>query len=165
MSNAKKVQEHPEEELWRQLKHVHAGMLGIEGSKSHMQPMSQFLDREGSRLWFFTSRDSDLFREMGASAHAHFCVIGRHQDFHACLMGQLKESDDLAKKEELWTDIVAAWFNGKDDPNAVLLSFDLIDAAIWASTQNPIKFAWEIERAKDSSATPEVGAKADVTFS
>jgi general stress protein 26 len=165
MTNARKVEEHPEEELWRQLKHVHAGMLGVEGSHQHMQPMSHFMDQENGRLWFFTARDSDLFREIGAEgAHAHFCIIGKHQDFHACLMGNLKESRDRAKIDEYWSDIVAAWFGGKDDPNLVLLSFDLIDASLWASTRNPVKFAWEIEHAKDSIKKPDVGARADVTF-
>ena len=164
MTNAKKVEEHPEEELWRQLKHVHAGMLGIEGSLSHLQPMSHFMDQEGGRLWFFTTRDGDLFKEIGAGAHAHFCIIGKHQDFHACLMGQLTESRDRAKLDELWNDIIAAWFGDKDDPNLVLLSFDLIDASLWASTRNPVKFAWEIERAQSSSREPDVGAQVEVKF-
>jgi general stress protein 26 len=79
-------------------------------------------------------------------------------------MGNLKESRDRAKIDELWSDIVDAWFNGKDDPTIVLLSFDLIDASLWASTRNPVKFAWEIEQAKDSTREPDVGAQVDVKF-
>jgi hypothetical protein len=35
---------------------------------------------------------------------------------------------------------------------------------MWASTRNPVTFAWEIERAKDSLREPDVGAKVDVKF-
>lgn len=164
MSNVKQTQDHPEEQLWHELKHVKAGMLGVEGSKSHMQPMAPMLDRDEARLWFFTARNGDLFKEIGVGVHAHFCVIGKHQDYHACLMGKLFENKDPAKIEEYWSDYVGAWFNGKDDPNMTLLEFDLIDAAIWASINNPVKFAWEIARAKDSPRKPDVGVKADVEF-
>src|SRR5262249_52985610 len=114
MSTMTRAQEHPEEELWRQLKHVTAGMLGISGSTSHMQPMSHFEDRDNARLYFFAGRDSDLFKELKPGDKAHFCVIGKHQNYHACLMGDLRETKNPAKVDELWNDIVAAWFNGKD---------------------------------------------------
>ena len=141
-------------------------MLGIEGSHSHMQPMGHQADKDGaSRLWFFTSRSGDLFKEMGAGAHAHFCLVGKHQDYHACLMGHLGESRDRSKIDEYWSDPVAAWFKGKNDPDIALLSFDLLDAAIWASTKNPIRFAWEIQAAKNSDKEPDVGTRAHVDFS
>jgi general stress protein 26 len=164
MSKVSKSAEHPEEQLWKELKHVRAGMLGIEGSRSHMQPMAPSLDRDNGRLWFFTSRDTDLFREIGAGTHAHFCVIGKHQDYHACLMGKLQENMDRAKIDEYWSDYVGAWFDGKDDPKMTLLSLDLVDAAIWASINNPVKFGWEIEKAKNNQRDPDVGVKANVAF-
>jgi general stress protein 26 len=164
VSKVRKTEEHPEEQLWKELKHVHAGMLGIEGSHSHMQPMAHMPDHDNARLYFFTSRAGDLFREMGGGSHAHFCVIGKRQDYHACLMGDLHESRDRTKVDELWNDMAAAWWNSKDDPDLALLEFDLIDAAIWASTRNPVKFAWEIQRAKNSDKEPDVGARAHVDF-
>lgn len=165
MGHTSKTENHPEKQLWEQLDKVHAGMLGIEGSHSHMQPMGHMADKDGAaRLWFFTSRAGDLFREMGAGAHAHFCVVGKNQDYHACLMGDLHESRDRRHIDQHWNDMAAAWFSGKDDPDMALLAFDLHDAAIWASTKNPIRFAWEINAARDSSKEPDVGARAHVDF-
>lgn len=60
--------------------------------------------------------------------------------------------------------MAAAWWTSKDDPDIALLEFDLGDAAIWASTRNPVKFAWEIQRAKNSEREPDVGARAHVDF-
>lgn len=165
MGHTDKTEKHPEDQLFEQLDHVRAGMLGIEGSHSHMQPMAHMKDKDGAaRLWFFTSRSGDLFREMGGGAHAHFCVIGKSQDYHACLMGGLSDNRDPRKIDEYWSDMAAAWFKGKDDPDIALLEFDLMDAAIWASTKNPIRFAWEMQTAKNSDKDPDVGARAHVDF-
>lgn len=166
MSHTEKTEKHPEKQLFEQLDHVRAGMLGLEGSHSHMQPMAQMKDKDGAaRLWFFTSRSGDLFRELSDGAHAHFCIIGKHQDYHACLMGALNENREPGKVDEYWNDMTAAWFKGKNDPDLALLEFDLMDAAIWASTKNPIKLAWEIQTAKNSPKEPDVGARAHVDFS
>ena len=164
MSKVSKTEREPEEQLWKELSHVRAGMLGIEGSHSHMQPMAHMIDEDNDRIYFFTSRKGDLFDEMGAGSHAHFCVIGKSQAYHACLMGDLRERRDPAKINELWNDMTGAWFKGKDDPDLALLEFDLIDAAIWASTQNPVKLAFEVQRAKNSEREPDVGARAHVDF-
>ncbi len=165
MGHTRKTEEHPEKQLWEQLDKVRAGMLGIEGSHSHMQPMAHQADKDGgARLWFFTSKQGDLYKEMGEHAHAHFCVIGKNQDYHACLMGDLTENRDQTKIDAYWNDHVAAWWNSKNDPDIALLEFDLLDAAIWASTKNPIRYAWEIEAAKNSEKEPDVGARAHVNF-
>ena len=71
MSKVSKAERQPEEQLWDELSHVRAGMLGIEGSHSHMQPMAHMAEKESGRIFFFTSRAGDLFREMGDGAHAH----------------------------------------------------------------------------------------------
>lgn len=165
MGHTSKTEKHPEKQLWDELKHVKAGMLGVEGSHSHMQPMGHMTDPEHGRLWFFTSKDSDLYREVGSSAHAHFCVIGKGQDYHACLAGELSENHSPTKKEELWNDMAAAWWSDVNDPDLALLKFELADAAIWASTKNPVRFAWEINRAKHSDDhAPDIGARAHVDF-
>ncbi len=165
MGHTGKTERRPEKQLWEQLDKIQAGMIGIEGSHSHMQPMAHTLDNDGrARLWFFTSRASDLAHEIDRGAHAHFCVIGNDQAYHACLKGFLAPCSDRSKVSEYWSDMTAAWFNGKDDPQILLLQFDLLDAAIWASTRNPVRLAWEIRDARNSPKDPDVGARAHVDF-
>jgi general stress protein 26 len=77
----------PEALLWRALDAVHAGMLGIEGSGQHIQPMANFTDQKGRRLWFLTKLESDLFQAVGQGCTAHFTITAKAQDFHACLRG------------------------------------------------------------------------------
>src|SRR5690606_7040384 len=80
MSKVSKTEKHQEEQLWQELKQVRAGMLGIDGSHSHLQPMHHMADPETGVPWFFTSRSSALARELGGAAHARFCIMGKGQD-------------------------------------------------------------------------------------
>ncbi len=130
MGHTRKTEQEPEKQLWEQLDKVRAGMLGIEGSHNHMQPMAHQADQDG----------------------------------HACLMGELSESRDRSKVDAYWNDHVAAWWTSKSDPDIALLEFDLLDAAIWASTKKPIRYAWEIQSAKDSPKEPDLGARAHLDF-
>lgn len=166
MTDTKKAERHPEDLLWEQLDDVRAGMLGVEGSHDHMQPMTHQIDRENGKLWFFSSRATDLVRQLGTKGQmAHFCIISKPQDFHACIAGRLVENKDQEKVDAYWSDVVAAWFKDKNDPDMTLLEFGLDNAAIWASTRNPVKFAWEIQRSKNSDRMPDVGSHKEVPLS
>ncbi len=164
MSDLEMARSKPEELLWKNLEAVHAGMLGIESSHQHMQPMAHFTDHAGRRLWFLTKRDTHLFQDLNGSARAHFCLISKDQDFHACLMGDLAERDDPAMLDRVWGPTAKAWFTGKDDPNLALLEFKLRDAAIWASTGSSIVYAWETVKAGLTGGTPDVGVHNEIAF-
>lgn len=164
MSDLDLARTDPEKLLWRELEKTHAGMLGIEGSGQHLQPMAHHVDREGRRLWFLSGRDSDLVAALDAGSVAHFAAISKAQDFHACLSGPLAVQEDRAKLDEIWGAMSAAWFDGKDDPNMVMLALDVRSAAIWASTANTVAFAWEIAKANATDAKPDVGVRNEIAF-
>lgn len=168
MADTKKTETKPEEQLREQMKHVNAGMLGIEGSHSHMQPMSPMADWDNGRLFFFADKASDFYRELGDGARAHFCLTGKKHDYHACLSGDLTENTDPALKAERFkkNSMADAWWKSADDPDLAFLEFRLEDAAIWASTRNPIRYAWEVQKAKASDAKkePDLGSQAHLKF-
>ena len=164
MSDLKAARLAPEALLWRELDAVHAGMLGIEGSGQHMQPMAHVTDQEGRRLWFLTKRESDLFRALGQRGTAHFTITAKGQDFHACMRGQLRERMDRGRLEAIWNPGVAAWFRDKDDPELRMLALELKDAAIWASTGSALAFAWETAKANLGDGEPDVGVHNAVIF-
>lgn len=166
MADLEMAREHPEKQLWDQIEDIDAGMLGFEGSTDHMQPMAPMADPAASSLWFFTSRSSDLGQKAATGGRAHFCLIGKTHDYHACLMGELKENRDETKIDEHWSPIVAAWFDqGRKDPDMTLLQFRLEHAAIWASTGNPISFGWQIAKASLTDDTPDIGVRNEIVFS
>lgn len=166
MSDLDLARDDPEALLWKELDQVHAGMLGIEGSHQHLQPMAHQVDKARRRLWFFTKSDSDLVEALTPGAKAHFTITSKAQDFHACMMGSLREEMDRQALDDHWSPHIAAWFEGgKDDPKLTMLALDLEHARIWASTKSTLAYGWEIAKANaNKEATPNVGVRADVTF-
>jgi len=166
MVSLTEAREAPERQLWDEINSVHAGMLGIEGSHMHFQPMAPNADPKTGTIWFFAKSDTDLVRSIRAGTRAHFCVVGKNHDYHACLAGRLEVRGDPAKIDEYWSAVTAAWYeNGKEDPQLAMLAFRVENAKIWASTDSSLKFGWEVAKAnwKDEKI-PEVGVKQHLTF-
>jgi general stress protein 26 len=164
MSDLDAARTAPEDLLWKELGAVHAGMLGIEGTGQHMQPMAHFPDREGRRLWFLTKAGTELYRAVGGGGTAHFAIVSKGQDFHACMRGTLREQADRAKLDAIWNPIAGAWFDGKDDPELRMLALELKDAGVWASTGSSVVFAWEMVKANIGDGRPDVGVHNEVVF-
>jgi general stress protein 26 len=165
MADLKMAHEEPLHQFWKELHKAEAGMLGIEGSGQHMQPMAPHADPANNKIWFFARRDSDLVKALNDGARAQMCLVGRDQDYHACVGGTLSEKREREKIEEYWSPVIAAWFSGgKDDPDLTLLELKLQDGIIWASSNNPIKFGWEIAKGNLGFGDPDVGVRNHLKF-
>lgn len=121
--------------LWSGIKSDMTLMLGINGEGgAHMRPMTAQLDGDRGPIWFFTSRDSDLVRNLSphsASAGAASFTAKDH-DLFAFLEGKIRDGTDPAVIDRLWNRFVAAWYaGGQTDPKLVLLRFDVESAEIW----------------------------------
>ncbi|WP_426231354.1 pyridoxamine 5'-phosphate oxidase family protein [Pararhizobium sp. DWP3-4] len=165
MADISKTKTDPLQQLWDVLDDVHAGMLGVEGSGQHMQPMAPFVEKESNSIWFFTRTDSDLIQAARTGDRAHFCVISKDHDYHACLAGAIDEVKSRNHIDKYWSAPVAAWFEGgKDDPSLTMLQLKLDDVAIWASTNSTLKFGWEIAKANLTGKEPELGYHTQISL-
>jgi general stress protein 26 len=157
-----------EEKFWAELKDSPFVMLGLhEARDSAMQPMTaQFEDRDRDQghLWFFTAKDHDLIRAMGADNAAIASFASKGHDLFASLRGRLIMDNSRAEIDRLWNPILAEWYDGKDDPKLALLRLELDDAKIWKSDLGGfLKPAFN----KLFGRKPEAGMKekvAEVTF-
>lgn len=124
-----------ETKFWKALDSDRTLMLGLAGvEEGHSQPMTAQTDDDvrGGKIWFFTSKDTDLADAMGARHRAvgHFSSKGH--DLFATLHGDLVVDNDRATIDRLWNKWVAAWFEGgKDDPKLQLLRLDIDEVQIW----------------------------------
>ena len=166
MSVRKDIEKNPKKALAEQMDDVRAGMLGVEGSHQHMQPMSHYADWHTDSIYFITSSDTDLVRAIGMGARAHYCVVGEDHDFHACLAGTLEQVNDPAKLDEIWSPVASAWFEkGKEDSKVTLLRLTLSDAALWGSTESTLRFGFEIAKANMvEEHQPDVGTHTVIRF-
>ncbi|MCV2869101.1 pyridoxamine 5'-phosphate oxidase family protein [Defluviimonas sp. WL0002] len=159
MTLREKVRDDPRATLFDVMEDQRTGMLGIVGSEHALQPMVHFADRDKAEVWFISSAQTDLVRDIGQGTRAHHCVVTPNGEFYACLTGTLEQSDDRKKLDELWSAPTAAWFKGgRDDPDVSLLRLALQEAAVWTATQNTFIFGLEVARANiDAEHTPDVG--------
>lgn len=92
--------------------------------------MTAQLDKDAnSAIWFFTRKDHHL-AQMGP---AFVTYAGKDNQIFARFEGVLSEETSRERLDEHWSTITEAWFDGKDNPNLIMLRMDLGHAEIWDS--------------------------------
>lgn len=125
MTDAAEVRKH----MWKAMADSPFVMLRLDDSGQHAEPMTAQLDKEAdSEFWFYCGRDNRVAK--GGPAMAQFVAKGH--DLFACIKGTLSEETDPAIIDRYWSKQVEAWFDGgRQDPNLMMLRFDLDDAEVW----------------------------------
>ncbi len=119
--------------FWKSLKSDRTMFLGLaEGDDGHARPMTaQIEGDEGGPIWFFTSSDNGLVRQISNDARAMAHFVSKGHDVWATVHGTLSTTTDRAMIDRLWNPFVAAWYDGKDDPKITLIRLDAESAEIW----------------------------------
>src|SRR6186713_3348352 len=130
-----------ESEMWKALKSDRTVMLALAGvEEGHSQPMTaQMLHDDDARgpIWFFTSKDTDLVKELTQSHRAVVHFASKGHDLFASLHGELVIDDNRQVIDELWNSFIAAWYEGgKNDPKLTLLRLDPERAQVWLNENN-----------------------------
>jgi general stress protein 26 len=139
MGGAKRTDADIERKFWKAIRSDRTVMLEVIGSGEHSQPMTAQFDAADGKtdehrgpIWFFTTKDTDLVRQLGDGQPAMMQFVEKGHGLFACVDGDLSPNNDRAAIERLWNPFVDAWFaGGKDDPNLQLLRFDPQHAQIW----------------------------------
>jgi general stress protein 26 len=132
------------QKFWKSLKGDRVAMLSLANvEEGHSQPMSAQLLEEhedsGGPIWFFTSKDTDLVRELGQAHRAQLHFSSKGHDLFASVHGELVPVSDRVTIDRLWNRFVAAWFEGgKEDPKLQLLRFDPDRAQVWLSENSAL---------------------------
>ncbi|MEU2349687.1 pyridoxamine 5'-phosphate oxidase family protein [Modestobacter sp. NPDC049651] len=98
-------------------------------------------------LWFFAARDSRKVAHVTVNPQVNVATSGSSS--WVSLTGHAVVVDDLAKKKELWSKVVEAWFpDGPEDPNVVLLRVEAASAEYWDSPGGRLASAVSFAKAK-----------------
>lgn len=153
------------ERLFDALDDTRVGMLGIDDSGQHMQPMTHFLDRDDSCMHFISATDTDLVRSLAdGPRRAHFTLQDKGE-LYACIDGTLAQVEDPARLDALWSPAAAMWFDGgKDDPRVALLRMSISEAAVWTIDAGTLAFGIEMARGALGDHDPEVGDHVVLNF-
>jgi general stress protein 26 len=146
------------ERLWKEIKDVRFGMLGVVGSHEHFRPMVVYPDKEASTLWFFTRKDTEIARSaQDADTEAMFIVQARDQELQACIGGRLLQDGSRTMIDRYWNPAAAAWYpKGKDDPYLTMLKLEGRSASVWISEGDQAKRQIEIAKSTLTGDRPNL---------
>jgi general stress protein 26 len=104
-------------------------MVSLIGSKEHSEPMYAHVeDKNSKELWFFMSKTNRV--ALGGDTMIQF--VSKGHDMFACMHGRLVEEARPEYKQKFWSNQVEAWFEkGLDDPDLLMMRFELIDGEVW----------------------------------
>lgn len=130
----------------------------------HARPMS-VAALQGDTVWFFTDRNSPKIFEIGQDQDVLLTAANPSKQDFVSARGVARLVDDMAKKKELWSEMVRLWFpDGVESPNLGLIAVDLIGAEYWDSPGSLALLAYGYIKAVVAKKTPETGENAKVRF-
>lgn len=116
------------------------------GTGLHARPMAVAKMEENGTLWFVTGRDTPKMDELTAHPDALVCLQKDNQ--FVTVSGRVEVVQDRGKIEELWSESFRVWFDGKDDPNLVLLRLVANAGEYWdQSGTRGLKYAFRAAKA------------------
>ena len=137
-------------EFWSAIDKDRTVMLACEGV--YPRPMTALAENARGPIWFFTSTDNGLVRQLDAPRRAVAAFAAKGHSLFASIGGQLVVDTDRAVVERLWNPFVAAWYEGKDDPKLALLRLDPDQGEVWLNENNllaGVKMLMGIDPKKD----------------
>lgn len=103
-----------------------------QGGPLHGRPMAVADTEEDGSVWFITGADTPKLSEIQKDSE----VVATFQASRVFLSvtGKVQIVRDRARIEQVWKESFRAWFDGKDDPNIVLLRVAPSQAEYWDNT-------------------------------
>lgn len=149
------------ETLWDLIKDIKFGMLTHRHANGmlHAHPLTtqnRQLD-EGSTLYFFISRKSELARALAADGNVNVAYADPGDDSYVSLSGNATVTDDRAKTKELWNKIAQAWFTGPDDPDLGLLQVRIHHAEYWDVNDSKMVQLFKMAKGAVTGRKPDMG--------
>ncbi len=127
--------------LWKLIKDIKFGMFthSHTNGELHSHPLTtqNKSDDDGSTLYFFVSRKSELAQRMTHDGNVNVSYAHPGDDSYVSVSGQAAIVEDQNKKDELFTSFAKAWFPlGATDPDLALLKVDIGHAEYWNVTES-----------------------------
>jgi general stress protein 26 len=112
----------------------------------HGRPMAVAQMEEDGTLWFVTGLDTPKINELTANPDTLVCMQNGNQ--FVTVNGRIELVSDRRKLDELWRESFRVWFNGKDDPDIVLLRLSPDEGEYWdQSGIRGLKYAFRAAKA------------------
>lgn len=96
------------------------------------RPMHTHQMQDDGVIWFFTGKDTHTAKEVTANPMVNLSYTDPGSNLYISVNGIASLTSDPHKVDELWVEMLRAWFpKGKNDPNLTLLRVDVTEAEYW----------------------------------
>jgi general stress protein 26 len=96
------------------------------------RPMGATQVDEAGDIWFFSAKSSNKNRQVQKDPEAYLMFIEAGKQHYLSLTTEVVIVDDQQKVDELWNDLMKAWFpGGKSDPEISLLRASVMSGHYW----------------------------------
>ncbi len=155
------------EKLHDIIKEVKIAMMTTKTSKGKLQsrPMSTAgVDYDGT-IWFFTNDDSKKVKEVEKTGEVCLSYSNPSANTYASINGIITVDDNKFKKEELWNNMLKAWFPlGLKDPNLTLLKITPTHGDCWDITANKVIVSFNIAKAAITGNKVDMNGYSELKF-
>ena len=146
--------------LWKLIKDIKFGMFthSHANGELHSHPLTtqNKPDDDGSTLYFFVSRKSELTQRMAQDGNVNVSYAHPGDDSYVSVSGQAAIVEDQTKKDYLFTPMTKAWFPlGATDPDLALLKVDIGHAEYWDVTESKMVQLAKMAKAAITGEPPE----------
>jgi general stress protein 26 len=112
------------------------------GGSCHARPMAVAEASEDGSVWFISRADAPKIEEIGQDRE--IVAVFQQPKQYLSVSGRAELHKDRARIHKVWKESFRAWFDGKDDPNIVLIRLNPSEAEYWDNTGTKgLKFALE----------------------
>lgn len=156
------------DKLWDLIKGTKFAMFTTRHANGHLhsRPMTTQNKKvdEDDRLWFFMSRSSDAATDITADPTVNVSYADTGDDSYVSVSGTATISNDMAKKEALWTKMAEGWFpKGVTDPDLALVEVKITHAHYWDVTSSKLVQLYAMAKAAVTGKPPtDIGETGEV---
>jgi general stress protein 26 len=145
--------------LWDLIKDIRFAMFATRDAAGeiHSRPMTTQNSRldEDSNLWFFMSRRGDTVADLSADSIVNVVYADPDDGRYVSVSGRATVVEDMAKKQQLWSKLAEAWFQGGvGDPDLALVRVKIGQANYWDVHDSKIVQIFKIAQAAVTGRPP-----------
>jgi general stress protein 26 len=155
--------------LWDLIKDTRFCMLAhrhADGTlHSHPLTMQNKALDEGASIWFFVSRQTEVGQRLQADGNVNLAFANPKADTWVSISGTARVVEDLAKKRELFGNVIdKAWFSSPEDPNLELVEVVIQEAEYWNVKENKLLQLFKMAKAAATGERPQLGEHKELHF-
>jgi len=123
----------------------------------------QEIDKQGN-IWFFSSKDSGHFNDIEFDNRVQIIYSDDDEQTYISIFGNAKYVVDENKVDELWSPMLKNWYEGKDDPNLVLLKINIDSAYYWDTDESKLVSFFKLIAGIASDDNTNLGNKGEINL-